>query len=337
MMMNPVLPDSIYPWQQQLWGQLQGQLARKKMPHALLMSGIQGIGKYDFAQAWAMRLLCRDPLRGELNPGCGQCKSCLLQLAGNHPDLIRLEPLEDSSSIVIDQVREAGDRLVQTSQLGGNKVILLQLAEDMNLNAANALLKNLEEPTRDTLFILVSNQPGRIAATVRSRCHHIRMPMPGFREASDWLSCLLQDKEKAELLLCISGGAPLRAQQLAEKERFEHRQQVMNGLVDLCDGKVSYSEIASRWESLDPLVTLDWVRLWIADLIKLAMTGSDAAVRNRDMLNHLEKICDKSAPDKLYLLDDRVFELKRALFSGHNPNKLLLMEEVLLRWQQCVN
>lgn len=337
MRMNPVFPDSIYPWQQQLWSQLQGQLARKRLPHALLMSGIQGIGKSDFAQGWAMRLLCLDSLRGALSAGCGQCKSCLLQLAGNHPDLIRLEPLEKGSPIVIDQVREAGDRLVQTSQLGGSKVILLQMAEDMNLNAANALLKNLEEPTRDTFFLLVSNQPGRIAATVRSRCHHIRMPMPGFREVSDWLSCLLQDKDKAELLLCIAGGAPLRAQQLAEKERFEHRQQVMNGLVDLCGGKVSYTEIAGRWESLDPLVTLDWVRLWISDLIKLVMTGSGATVRNRDMLSQLEQISDISAPDKLYLLDDRVFELKRALFSGHNPNKLLLLEEVLLRWQQCMS
>ncbi len=337
MTMDQVLPDSLYPWQHKLWCQLLRQLAQNRLPHALLISGEQGIGKSDFAESWAARLLCRKLHPGELNAACGQCKSCLLLAAGTHPDLIHMQPHEAGHPITIDQVREAGSWLVQTSQLGGYKILLLQLAEDLNLNAANALLKNLEEPVKDTLFIMVSSQPGRIAATIKSRCHHITMPVPEEKEARDWLSHQLQDRTKVELLLCIAGGAPLRAQQLSEEANFDHRQQVIAGLVDLCDRKVCYTEIADRWQSLDLLVTLGWVRLWLADLIKIVMTGGTTHVRNRDMLSQLQKIADKSVLDKLYLLDDRVFELRRALLSGHNPNKILLLEEILLRMQQCVN
>ncbi len=335
--MSESFPQTLYPWQHTLWEQLIGQLTQQALPNAMLIAGEEGIGKADFAAALVGRLLCDNPHAKSLRAACGQCKSCLLHVAGNHPDVIHLEPAEAGSSIKIDQVRAVSSWLMQTAQLSEYKVVLLQLAENLNLNAANALLKNLEEPTSNTIFILVSNQPGRVIATIKSRCRHLVMPTPIFEDANNWLVNKIKDNEKAKLLLHIAGGAPLLAQKLASENVFNHRSQVMEGMINLHNNHATYIDVAKNLHSLDIVITLNWIRLWISDLIKTAMLDGKTGVRNIDMLNHLQEISANLSLRKLYLLDDRVFELIGLVLSGYNPNKMLLLEEIFLRWQQCIN
>lgn len=143
----------IYPWQQALWSQLGG---RAQHAHAYLLYGPAGIGKRALAEHWAAQLLCQRPAAAG---ACGECKACQLLAAGTHPDYFVLEPEEAEKPIRVDQVRDLVGFVVQTAQLGGRKVVLLEPAEAMNVNAANALLKSLEEPSGDTVLLLISHQP----------------------------------------------------------------------------------------------------------------------------------------------------------------------------------
>lgn len=185
-----------YPWQEPLWQQL---ASRPRHAHAYLLHGPAGIGKRDLAERLMARLLCQQPAGLE---ACGQCKACHLLAAGTHPDVFVLEPEEADKAIKVDQVRELVSFVVQTAQLGGRKVVLLEPVEAMNLNSANALLKSLEEPSGDTVLLLVSHQPSRLLPTVKSRCVQQVCPLPSLQQSLAWLAQALpevSDEQRGEI------------------------------------------------------------------------------------------------------------------------------------------
>ena len=224
----------IFPWQEDLWRQLQALAARQ--PHALLIHGPAGIGKLALAEHFTQRLLCesKDPIRTP----CGTCEGCRWFVAGTHPDFRCLEPesmarrpgaaAEDaeesapastksakpSNEIKVDQVRALDGFLNLRSHRGGRRVALVHPAEDMNPNAANALLKGLEEPPAGAFFLLVSHRPARLLATVRSRCVSVPVPLPDSGSSDAWLA--QQGARDAGVWLRFAAGAPLRALQYAQ-------------------------------------------------------------------------------------------------------------------------
>ncbi|MFG1488548.1 DNA polymerase III subunit delta', partial [Oceanospirillum sp. HFRX-1_2] len=143
---SPLIP---FAWQQEYWNQLIGQHRSGRLPHALLLAGEEGIGKYHLARAMAAYLLCRQPAE----TACGECASCALFHAGTHPDLMEVMPESEGKQIKIEQIRKLQTFANKTAQQGGFRVVVLQPADAMNINAANALLKNLEEPGNNVLFI----------------------------------------------------------------------------------------------------------------------------------------------------------------------------------------
>jgi DNA polymerase-3 subunit delta' len=196
----------------------------------LLIHGPEGIGKLVLAEHFARLLLCET--EEKLRTPCGTCDGCRWYLAGTHPDLRRLEPeslarLRDSgdeqdeattiasrtqkpsTEIKIDQVRSLDGFLNLWSHRGGQRVVLVHPAEEMNLNAANALLKGLEEPQAQARFILVSNRPARLLPTIRSRCVALPVALPDAAAAGYWLKA--QGALDWEAWLAFAGGAPLRA------------------------------------------------------------------------------------------------------------------------------
>jgi DNA polymerase-3 subunit delta' len=219
----------IYPWQTSVWEQLQSQSDR--LHHALLIHGPAGIGKLMLAEQFAQLLLC------ESSPGvpkpCGACDGCRWYIAGSHPDLRRLEPesmarrvgvddegetpapgttrgaAKPSQEIKVDQVRGLDSFLSLRSHRGRRRVVLVHPAEAMNPNAANALLKALEEPQPGAHFILVSHRPARLLPTIRSRCAGVPMKLPERGVARAWLK--EQGVPEAEAWLAFTGGAPLQA------------------------------------------------------------------------------------------------------------------------------
>jgi DNA polymerase-3 subunit delta' len=197
------------------------------LPHALLIHGPQGVGKLALAERAAQLLLCEaaDPARKP----CGACDGCRWYLGGNHPDFRRVEPEalapqvetegeatagparkgKPSQEIKIDQVRELAGFLNIGSHRGRRRVALIHPAEEMNSNAANALLKGLEEPPAGAMFVLVSHRPMRLLPTIRSRCVAVPVPTPPRESARKWLAA--EGINDAERWLAYAGGAPLRA------------------------------------------------------------------------------------------------------------------------------
>ena len=172
-----------YPWQQCDWQNLSKSFNAGRFPHAILLHGQRGIGKHHFAQALSHFLFCSSPRSGM---ACGQCRQCVLNRAENHPDKKLIRPDNPGGPIKIDQIRALTPFITETSQQAGRKVII-DPVERLNSNAANALLKSLEEPSNDTYLILVSHLLSGVLATIRSRCHIVSMKTPSRVSAGDWL------------------------------------------------------------------------------------------------------------------------------------------------------
>jgi len=205
---------------------------RDRLPHAILIHGPRGVGKLALAERAAQMLLCE----GASKP-CDQCDACRWFKAGNHPDFRRVEPealwpqaevdedapakraKQPSIEIKVDQVRELAHFLYIRSHRGALRVALVHPAEDMNENAANALLKGLEEPPAAAVFILVSHRPAQLLPTIRSRCVAFPVGIPPREAALAWLSA--QGLVDAPRWLAYAGGAPLRAFDYAARGRVD--------------------------------------------------------------------------------------------------------------------
>src|SRR6185436_6669533 len=184
-------------------GALRAAYDAGRVPHALLIHDSPGAGG-DWLAEWAAALVfCRNPA----DAPCGRCTSCTRVAANQHPDLIRVHPIEESKQLRIEQVRELAEELSLTSHQGGYKVGILSPADSLNRFAANALLKTLEEPPARTLLILVATQPSRLPPTILSRCQRLRVRTPTRAEALEWLE---QTKGKGDWngVLDVIGEAP---------------------------------------------------------------------------------------------------------------------------------
>ncbi|MGA9393774.1 MAG: DNA polymerase III subunit delta' [Azonexus sp.] len=205
-----------------VWDKLQSQ--RDRLPHALLICGQRGLGKYELAQAFAKSLLCENPLQGSLS--CGKCLACNWFEQGNHPDYRLLQPqalADDSESeegkkkasqqITIDQVRGLDEFFNIGTHRAGLRIIVVNPADAMNRNTANALLKTLEEPSPNTLFLMISSEPLRLLPTIRSRCQAVPLSLPPTAVCE---AALMQEGlVKAGQWLALAGGSPGVAMELA--------------------------------------------------------------------------------------------------------------------------
>lgn len=206
----------IYPWQQPIWQRIHQQ--RERLSHALLLHGRAGTGKLDFAQYLSQSLLCSAPNNGE---ACNACPQCTWFKEGAHPDFKYITPedaetAEDApkkktskkTQISVDQIRQLIQALSLTNHgVNSLRVVLIHPAESLNTASANALLKVLEEPPNNTIFILVTHQIHRLLPTILSRCQSIAMPLPAREEAVAWLTA--QKVANAADVLDYYGGAPL--------------------------------------------------------------------------------------------------------------------------------
>jgi DNA polymerase-3 subunit delta' len=223
----------LYPWTENSWQQLVA--LRENLPQALLIHGPRGVGKLDLARRFAQLILCETP--GAKVP-CNKCDGCRWFLAGQHPDFRQVQPevlappveldedakppsktTKPSHEIRIAQVRELADFLNIGSHRGKRRMALFHPAETMNPNAANSLLKSLEDPASGACFALVSNNQRSLLPTVRSRCISVPVGIPDPTAGSAWLRS--QDVSDAEDWLAFAGGAPLLAKEYSESDRGE--------------------------------------------------------------------------------------------------------------------
>lgn len=301
--------------------------APQRLPHALLLAGPAGLGKNTFGLHLAQGLLCAQPAP---SGACGDCHGCRLYRAGSHPDLALIGPLEDGKAILVDQIRALGEFLHLTPHIAARKVVVLTPAEAMNLNAANALLKLLEEPPAGSYLILIATRLSRLPATLRSRCTRVEFHRPSQDQGLAWLHTQWPNPGEAELLLELAQGAPLRALELAKSDYLQQRLQLMDDIQALSTGKTDPLACAARWKTLGAGSCLTWLEGWIGSLIKLSMapggeTRVDATAKER--LQALQKQLNLK---HLFQFLERVVESKN-LLSGP-LDELLLLEDLLIRW-----
>ncbi|GGO87058.1 DNA polymerase III subunit delta' [Marinobacterium nitratireducens] len=322
----------VYPWLQERWRHVTRLHEAGRLPHALIVSGVQGIGKRAFAGALARYLLCQAPRDGE---ACGRCRSCVLHDSSGHPDLYELQPEEPGKPIRIDQVRELTVFLHSTAQQGGYRLVVLEPAEAMNVSAANALLKTLEEPGRETVLLLVSHRLGQVMPTIRSRCQRIDCHPPVPDLAAEWLAGRLQiDAAEARQLLGISLGSPIRALEYVQQDLVTLRRKFLAGLADILKQRRSALEVAQQLSKEDLELLLGWLYGWILDIVRVGATGDESYLRHTDVRNMLLAVARRAGPHSLYRLADLVHEERLSLMQRQNPNRQLLLERILLRWSE---
>lgn len=238
------------PWQQRAFERVLASHAAQRLGHGLLVCGPARLGKRALVDAIAARLLCTGAARGEA--ACGHCRSCRLLAAGTHPDLHRItyalnDKGEPRSVIVVEQMRELSDKISLTAQLGGAIVSWIDPADALNHNAANALLKTLEEPQDGRYLILVSDAPYRLSATIRSRCQRIELRPPPQDEARAWLLAQGLPAARVEQALSLSDGHPGEAQALLSEGGLELREAVQRDLDALAARRAALSETVKAW------------------------------------------------------------------------------------------
>ncbi|MEO8676568.1 MAG: DNA polymerase III subunit delta', partial [Casimicrobiaceae bacterium] len=272
----------LLPWQTRVAAELLAK--RETFPHALLIHGPRGLGKHALALGLAQGLLCETPRADGL--GCGTCPGCHYAIAGQHPDLMRLElqqideetgDLESVDHIKIDRVRGVIAALELSSHRQRARVAVIAPAERMNPEAANALLKTLEEPPAGAYLILVSDAPARLPATIVSRCRKLAAPRPSADEAKAWLEA--QDVPDADLALAQAGGAPLAAFAHTDPGVREERRAWVAALSD--PDRLSVTVLAARIDAAGKDLrrarlawVVDWLIAWTADLARVAAGGT---------------------------------------------------------------
>lgn len=321
---------SVHPWNLEVWQRLTREPER--LPHALLLHGMPGVGKYTLARALAQWLLCLAPTP---QGGCGRCQSCAWLQQDAHPDLYQIEPLADPDEtekgrrggaiIKIGQLREMIEALSLSAHQGGRRVAIIRPAEAMNPAAANALLKTLEEPPPGVLLILVSHHPRRLLPTVRSRCRAVAVPRPSQPQALDWLATQGVTGDRAETALREAGGAPLLALEFADPERTARREELLGALAE--PAQQDWCALAQTLQGAT-VETWGWLTRWVCDLIACR---SGAPIRYFPQHTpRLQSLAARIEPVRLWALYQTLLMAGRHLQHPLNPQ--LLLESWLLRY-----
>jgi DNA polymerase-3 subunit delta' len=317
-----------YFWAEKQWKLLSDRLSNGTLPHGVILHGLPGLGKVAFAREFAQYVLCETP---QQHHACQQCKSCQQFLAGTHPDYLVVEPEEAGKQIKIDQVRELVTQLSLTAHHGNYRVSLIQPAENMNLAAANSLLKALEEPPARTLFLLVSHRISSLLPTIKSRCQHLLLVRPEHAEAIKWLKNNHNLPDSALTgALAMAHGAPLAADGLLRSEDVVLREQVYASFRDISLGKAAVLPIDSSWLKTPLPAPINWLYSWVSDIAKYKCQQQQAII-NQDKLDDLHKLAQRvELHDVLAFLDNLTALLRLQRVS---LNSQMTMEELLVNWQ----
>jgi DNA polymerase-3 subunit delta' len=335
----------IFPWQSQILIDLLGRWRAGTLPHALLFNGATGIGKVQFAEQWAALMLCDkvvetvSSVEASLDnlQTCGQCQGCKLMKAGTHPDIKRIYS-DDGKAIPVDSVREVSRYLSLKSQLAQMQIVIISPAEKMNRFSANSLLKTLEEPTPNTLLILVTDRPANLLPTIRSRCQTIAFAQPSTEAASQWLQqqCQQQgltiDQQQITELLYLTNQSPLTALAYARSDALTHRQTLLESLVKLSNQTADPIMETTAWSSPNVTQSLQWLLLWTMDMIRLKSDAIGDDKSTGGTISTLKKLSEKIDLQILFKFLDKLTESRRLLDT--QVNQQLLLEDVLIGWSR---
>ena len=328
------MPVTVLPWHSAQW---QSLLRRKHaLPHAMLFRGAEGTGKLDFVRKLAQSVACESPAAD--GAACGACRSCRWFAAGMHPDYRELVPevmrpdaadkaradgRKPREEVAVEEVRDLADFVNLTAHASGGKTVVFYPAERLNRNAANALLKSLEEPPPGMRFMLVAHRPSRLPPTVVSRCQQIVLPAPQAAAADRWLR--ENGIANPGLSLAQTGNAPLAALKLSDDDYWPQRKVLLEALGAR---ELDALALAERIRDCPMARLLGWLQRWAYDLSSVKAAGR---VRyNPDFEQTLATLAKRlNARDIACFLRELVAEQRNV---AHPLNARLYAERLLLSY-----
>jgi len=320
---------------------LQKNIETNKVSQAYLFTGPNGLGKKMVAQYFVRSLLCENNAKKENQIPCAQCKTCQQVNNNIHPDIYWLTRQKDEKkdklkkNISIEQIRELQGKLGLHSFLNSYKIAVIEEAETLNKEAANSLLKTLEEPTKKTVIILLTSNLNYLPQTIISRCQVLRFLPVNNKEIIEFLKSQGSELKKAKQLSSVSFGRPgIALSYLTNQEVYEDFLQQIKNFMSLAE-----SDINSRFKLLNDFVEFNnpgkikevfniWNRI-IRDLFFIKIKA-DNLVSSQNLLKSLSSIADKYSRQELSRLMKEVNISKKYIDSNVNPR--LVLENLVLNF-----
>lgn len=313
----------MYPWQIKQLKVISKSIDLSRLPHALLFYGLNGLGKYDFAQYVAKIILCTNKLsEGLVHKPCDSCQSCQLVSAANHPDLLNIGLSEKSKVIKVKDLKSWLEPMSLVPMLSNHKVAIINNADKMTMESSNSFLKTLEEPAGDTVFILLSNGEQELLPTIQSRCQTLIFSADNVQKSKQWLaSQIAEPNVDFNSLLLMSNGAPLLALQY-------YNEQLLPIYVDFIDDLLKQKDainLSLKWSKKDYTLMLIWWQSVMVDLIKKSLLDTDK------LNNNLSEISLSAGILDLYDFYDNLSLARKMITS--NINVRLTLDNLFIEWQ----
>lgn len=289
----------MYPWFDTINEQLKQRISADHLHHGLLFYANNDIGQIELLMQLAKTLLCSH------KTACGHCKSCLLFEAGSHPDLLNIE--SEKASIGVDLIRKISVFASSTSQMLGNKVVIINQLELMTESASNSLLKTLEEPNQNTYLLMATCQLDKLLATIKSRCELMRLAPANSSESLAWVASKT-NLNVSEAGLRAYGDSPIVYLQKLQSDTL-HYEYFAIDLEAFTGKRIFCSEFAKKWQS-EVLSVIVWLhQILIDDYNKAMLSGSNLKELNRlsdfiESLNDKYTAAQQAGVNKLMLLQD---------------------------------
>jgi DNA polymerase-3 subunit delta' len=317
------------PWLRDTYESLTGAQLYGRLGHAWLLTGPAGVGKLNLALATANYLLERKAEQPrELSAAdVALSMATLHDTADHHPDLHWVFPDQEkrTRSITVDQIRATVQALMLTSLHGQRKVVVIDPSDALTTSAANALLKTLEEPTNSTYLFLVSQQPGRLPATIRSRCQTLSVPHPAEDSALDWLEAQSGNATRDDwaLLLALANGSPLYTLTLFAKNYIIKNSNLENNFNLIYNNELDPQTLADEWIKEGIELPLDWLTKRLQRVIYARMTAEVSSIVTDIGSDRLGNAWQALTLEGLFRRLDAAETLLRRLSSGTNADLAL--------------
>lgn len=315
------------PWQETAWQRMVSVARQNQLTHAWLVQGSRGTGRLQFVQQLSQLLLCEQP---GPDGACGHCQSCHWFAAETHPDRVVIAPEDEGKAIKVDQIRG----LIETLSLSahgrqGRRVVVISPAEAMNRQAANSLLKSLEEPPLNTYFFLIAAELSALPATIRSRCQLLKLPSPDEPQAATWLEQTFGASPENALALEMTNNAPIEALELLNSGAIPVYQQLFQAFIQTGTHSQSPLSLAEQWLKQEQYMPIKWLLRWVSVLIKLKQAG--ASMHNPLYRNQgVESLLQALTLPQFYRFYDEVLETNR--LSAAPLNRRLQLESLFTKW-----
>jgi DNA polymerase-3 subunit delta' len=301
-------------------------LQKGSIPTALLFTGVDGIGKQTTAVALGMALNCLNPVGVS---ACGKCTSCRKVISGFHPDIITVKP--EGVFIKIDQVRDISRQLKFAPLEGGWRIVIINDAQAMNLEASNAMLKILEEPPKHTVFVLTASQTTDLLPTIVSRCQQIAFrPIPYEKVAQLLMEDRGLDKQTARTLAISTKGSLGKALSTDGEQWKEWRSTLVEHVSALSEETLqplfAFAETLSK-DKGKVADALEMIMMWYRDILMVKVVPGRTI--NVDFETKIRKAAEGESVESLLEKVEAVHSAQKAISRNANPR--LTIEVMLLR------